>query len=161
LATEATPPLLAVESLVAGYGHIQVLRGVDLTAVLPVGLLVDHVAGLFDDNGLPPAFRVRRIIKCKDEMTDLDPRVIHLHDLGTGHVRKVPQLRTIVTSPSASMRRSAATTVLRATPYSLASCATEGSRSCGCHSPALIRARSAASTRRLGNSGVRSDGIQP
>ncbi|PYM74891.1 MAG: ABC transporter ATP-binding protein, partial [Candidatus Rokuibacteriota bacterium] len=30
MATEATPPLLAVESLVAGYGHIQVLRGVDL-----------------------------------------------------------------------------------------------------------------------------------
>ncbi|PYM42401.1 MAG: hypothetical protein DME16_23890 [Candidatus Rokuibacteriota bacterium] len=30
MATEAAPPLLAVESLVAGYGHIQVLRGVDL-----------------------------------------------------------------------------------------------------------------------------------
>jgi hypothetical protein len=81
--------------------------------------------------------------------------------LGTGHVRKVPQFLTIVTSPSASMRRSAATTVLRATPYSLASCATEGSRSRGCHSPALIRARSAASTRWLGSSGVRSDGIEP
>ena len=78
----------------------------------------------------------------------------------SGHVRNVPQLLTIDTSPSASIRRSAETTVLRATPYSLASSATEGSLSCGCHSPALIRARSAASTRRLGSSGVRSDGIQ-
>jgi len=30
LATDVAPPLLAVESLVAGYGQIQVLRGVDL-----------------------------------------------------------------------------------------------------------------------------------
>jgi len=30
LATDVTPPLLAVERLVAGYGQIQVLRGVDL-----------------------------------------------------------------------------------------------------------------------------------
>ena len=58
-----------------------------------------------------------------------------------GHVRKVPQLLTIVTSPSASMRRSADTTVLRATPYSVASFATEGSRSCDCHSPADPRAQ--------------------
>src|ERR1017187_9202211 len=78
-----------------------------------------------------------------------------------GYVRKVPQLLTITTSPSAAMRRSAATTVLRATPYSVASSATGGSRSCDCHSPSLIRARSAASTRWLGSSGVRSDGIQP
>jgi hypothetical protein len=78
-----------------------------------------------------------------------------------GHVRNVPQLLTIVTSPSASMRRSAVTTVARDTPYSAASSATEGSRSCGCHSPPLIRARSAASTRWLGSSGVRSAGIQP
>lgn len=76
-----------------------------------------------------------------------------------GHVRKVPQLLTISTSPSASMRRSAATTVARDTRYSAANCATEGSRSSGCHSPPLIRSRSAASTRRLGSSRVRSDGI--
>lgn len=81
--------------------------------------------------------------------------------LSSGHVRNVPQLLTIDRSPSASMRLSAETTVLRATPYSLASCATEGSLSCDCHSPALTRARSAASTRWLGSSGVRSDGIQP
>jgi hypothetical protein len=80
---------------------------------------------------------------------------------GGGHTRNVPQLLTIDTSPSASMRLSAETTVLRATPYSLASCATDGSLSCGCHSPALTRGRNAASTRRLGSSGVRSDGIQP
>jgi hypothetical protein len=86
-------------------------------------------------------------------------RVSYRH-VRTSQVRKVPQLLTIVTSPSASIRRSAATTVLRATPYSLASCATDGSRSCDCHSPALIRARSADSTRWLGSSGVRSDGIQ-
>jgi hypothetical protein len=90
-------------------------------------------------------------------------RVAHAgkRQLGSGHTRIVPQLLTIDTSPSASMRLSAETTVLRATPYSLASCATDGSLSCGCHSPALTRARSAASTRRLGSSGVRSDGIQP
>ena len=80
---------------------------------------------------------------------------------GSGHTRNVPQLLTIDTSPSASMRLSAETTVLRATPYSPARCATDGSLSCGCHSPALTRARNAASTRRLGSSGVRSDGIQP
>lgn len=80
---------------------------------------------------------------------------------GPGHLRKVPQLLTITTSPSASMRRSAATTVLRATPYSAASSATEGSRSSDCHSPLLIRPRSADSTRRLGSSGVRLAGISP
>jgi hypothetical protein len=83
------------------------------------------------------------------------------HEPLAGYVRKVPQLLTITTSPSAAMRRSAATTVLRATPYSVASSATGGSRSRDCHSPSLIRARSAASTRWLGSSGVRSDGIQP
>lgn len=80
--------------------------------------------------------------------------------LAASQVRKVPQLLTTDTSPSASIRLSAATTVLRATPYSLASSATDGSRSRDCHSPASTRARNAASTRLLGSSGVRSAGIQ-
>ena len=74
------------------------------------------------------------------------------------YTRKVPQLLTIDTSPSASRRRSAETTVLRATPYCVASSATDGRRSCDCHSSLSMRARSATSTRWLGSSGVRSVG---
>ena len=65
MATEATPPLLAVESLVAGYGHIQVLRGVDLAVrrgeiVALLGASGSGKSTALNTRGSDPSIRTKR-----------------------------------------------------------------------------------------------------